>query len=74
MGLWSDNITAGFFVSFIVDVFVPDIGAAAQHCLPKMLKVAPQRLFLKKYFDVTAHPEAKWHSQQNILIFCFLFH
>ena len=27
----------------------------------------------KKYCDITAHPEAKWPSQQNILIFCF-FH
>jgi len=25
MGVWSDNFTAGFFVSFIVIVFVPDI-------------------------------------------------
>jgi len=24
MGVWSDNFTAGFFVSFIVTVFVPD--------------------------------------------------
>jgi len=27
----------------------------------------------KKYFDITAHPEAKWPSQQNILIFCFFY-
>jgi len=27
----------------------------------------------KKYFDITAHPEAKWPSQQNIQFF-FLFH
>jgi len=26
----------------------------------------------KKYFDITAHPEAKWPSQQNTLIFCFI--
>jgi len=26
-----------------------------------------------KYFDTTAHPEAKWPSQQNILIFCFFY-
>jgi len=25
MGVWSDNFTAAFFVSFIVTVFVPDI-------------------------------------------------
>jgi len=25
----------------------------------------------KKYFNITAHPEAKYPSQQNILIFCF---
>jgi len=23
----------------------------------------------KKYFDITAHPDAKWPSHQNILIF-----
>jgi len=28
----------------------------------------------KKYFDITAHPEAKWPSQQNILIFVILLH
>jgi len=27
----------------------------------------------KNYFDMTAHPEAKWPSQQNILIFCFFY-
>jgi len=25
MGVWSDNFTAAFFISFIVAVFVPDI-------------------------------------------------
>jgi len=28
MGVWSDNITAAFFVSFIVTVFVPDSAVA----------------------------------------------
>jgi len=27
----------------------------------------------KKYFDITAHSEAKWSSQQNIQNFVFLF-
>jgi len=27
LGVWSDNFTAAFFVSFIVTVFVPDIEA-----------------------------------------------
>jgi len=27
----------------------------------------------KKYFELTAHPETKWPSQQNILFSCF-FH
>jgi len=25
----------------------------------------------KKYFDITAHPEAKWPSQQNIQFFFY---
>jgi len=29
----------------------------------------------KSYFDVMAHPEAEWASQQNLLIFYFfIFH
>jgi len=30
MGVWSDNFTAGFFVSFMVTVVVHDIAVAAQ--------------------------------------------
>jgi len=55
VGLWSDNFTAAFFVTFIVTVFVPDSVVAAQLCPPKMLRT-PEWLFLKKYFDITAHP------------------
>jgi len=41
MGVWSDNVTAVFFVSFIVTVFVPDSALAAQIFPPKMLAGAP---------------------------------
>ena len=59
MAVWRDNFTAGFFVSFIVDVFAPDIVAAAQHCPPKCLQRSPM-VISKRYINVTAHPEAKW--------------
>jgi len=49
-----------------VTVFVPDSAVAAQTCSPPMV-------ISKKYFDITAHPEANWPSQQNILIFCFFY-
>jgi len=32
MGVWSDNFTAAFFVSFIAKVFVPDSAIATQLC------------------------------------------
>ena len=56
MGGWSGNFTADFFVSFIVTVFVPDIGVAAQLCSPQNA----YNVISKKYFDITAHPETKW--------------
>ena len=47
MGMRSDNVTAGFFVSFLVTVFVPDIAVAAQLCSPQNAYRYPQRSFLK---------------------------
>jgi len=47
MGVWSNNFTAGFFVSFIVTVFVPDIAVAAQLCSPKNAYRGPRWSFLK---------------------------
>jgi len=32
VGVWSDDFTAAFFVSFIVTVFVPESAVAAQPC------------------------------------------
>ena len=58
MGVWSDNFTAAIFVSFLVTVFVPDSAAASQILPPKCLQ-GPPMMISKKYFDITAHPEAK---------------
>ena len=44
-----------------------------QHPNSALPTEAPQCWSLKKYFDITANPEPKWPSQQNILIFCFLY-
>jgi len=41
MGVWSNNFTAAFFVSFIVTVFVPDSAIVAQLCPPKCLQGPP---------------------------------
>jgi len=71
--MWSGDFAAAFFITFIATVFVPDSAVAAQLSLPRMPTGAPQCWFLKKYFDITAHPEAKWPSQQNTLFFCFLY-
>jgi len=71
MGVWSGDFTAAVFVSFIVIVFVPDSAVAAEICPLENANRGPSVVISKKYFDITAHPEAKWSSQQNILIFCF---
>jgi len=34
MGVWSNNFTAAFFVSFIATDFVPDSAVVAQLCSP----------------------------------------
>jgi len=65
------RFTAAFLVSFTVTVFAPDSAVAAQIC-PQNAYRAPM-VISKKYCDITPHTEAKWPSQQNILIFCF-FH
>jgi len=59
MGVWSDYITAAVFVSFVT-VFVPESAVAAQLCLPQNAYRGTQWRFLKKYSDITAHPE---HSE-----------
>jgi len=41
MGVWSNNFTAAFFVSFIVTVFVPDSAIVAQLCPLKCLQGPP---------------------------------
>jgi len=41
MGVWSNNFTAAFFVSFIVAVFVPDSAVVARLCSPAMRTGAP---------------------------------
>jgi len=38
-----------------------------------MLTGAPLMAIFKKYFDVMAHLDAEWPSQQNILIFIFSY-
>jgi len=38
---------------------------SARHCSPMVIST--------NYFDITAHPETKWTSQQNVLIFCCFF-
>jgi len=63
------RFTPAFFDSFTVTVFVPDSAVAAQICPPKCLQ-GPPMVISKKYFDIRAHPETKWHSQKNIQIFC----
>jgi len=41
MGVWSNNFTAAFFVSFIVTVFVPDSAVVAQLSPPECLQGPP---------------------------------
>ena len=72
MGLWSDNFTAAFCVKLIVTVLFLTV-PLHPNSAPQNAYSSPQWLFLKKYFDITAHPEAKWPSQQNVLIFVFYF-
>jgi len=69
-GVWSDS-PLPFFVSFIVTVFVPDSAVADQICPSRNVYRPPPMVISKKYFDITAHSEDKWPSQQNILIFLF---
>jgi len=72
IGVWSDNFTAAFFVSFIVTVFVRNSAVAAHLCPPRNVYNPHPMVKSKKYFDIAAHPEAQWPSQQNILIFSFV--
>jgi len=75
--MWSDNFTVAFFVSFIINVFVPNSVVATHFCPPQNAYMGPPMVKSKKYFDITAHPElseAKWPSQQAILIFCFVYY
>jgi len=50
MGVWSNNFTAVFFVSFIVTVFVRDSAILAQLFHPKCLQVSLV-LISKKIFQ-----------------------
>jgi len=62
------KLTAALLVSFTVTVFAPDSAVATQIC-PQNAYRAPM-VISKKYFDITAHPKAKWPSQQLTVIFC----
>ena len=74
MGLWSHNFTAAFFVSFIVDVFVPDSAIAAQ-LYPKCLQEPPIVISeeILRHYGASRSQMAFTTKYPNFLFFISLF-